>query len=267
MKKYALIGHNISYSLSAVIHKAVYDVCGIDATYEIKSIEENKLGEFVEYAKTHLDGFNVTKPYKEKIIPYLTDCTLKSVNTVVVKQGKLYGYSTDAYGFWNDVVRNFGEIKGKALVLGSGGVGRVIASILKEKGMDVYLNNRTTKTGERVASELGVKFVTKGDVSPDLVVNCTSYGFNDGENPALDENGKMQINAQNVKWVYDTIYCPPETEFLKSFPNAKKANGYGMLILQAVQADRITCEKEISKSQENEIYELAMARITKGERQ
>jgi shikimate 5-dehydrogenase len=77
----------------------------------------------------------------------------------------------------------------------------------------------------------------------------------------------MQINAQNVKWVYDTIYSPPETEFLKSFPNVKKANGYGMLILQAVQADRIMCEKEISKSQENEIYELAMARITKGERQ
>ena len=266
MKRYALIGHNISYSLSSVIHRAVYDVCGIDATYEIISVEESELDAFVEYAKRNLDGFNITKPYKEKILPYLTDCTLKSVNTVVVKDGKLYGYSTDAYGFMRDIKLNFGSVSGKALVLGAGGAGRVIASALKQSGMDVYLNNRTEETGLRVAEEIGVKFVTKGDVTPDFVVNCTSYGFNAGENPALDGSGKMQINDGKVKWVYDTIYSPPETEFLKSFPSAKKANGYGMLIFQAVEADRIMCERKISEQQEKQIYELAMARITKGER-
>ncbi len=256
MKRYALIGHHIAYSLSPLIHEAIYKKLGLDATYEIIDVGVEELCKTVEKLKGY-DGFNVTKPHKLNVIPFLEKTPLKSVNTVAVKDGVMTGYSTDGYGFSRDVKLKFGNVYGKALVLGAGGVAGVIASELKSMGLDVYVTNRTREKAERLAVEIGVTACKIDEIEADFIVNCTSCGFNEGENPAAlegrTENG-LAVKADKVKWAYDTIYSPPETEFLKSFPLAQKANGYGMLILQAIEADRIMCKTEIDERTEMEIY-------------
>ncbi len=258
MQKYALIGHNISYSRSPEIHNEIYKTIGLEAEYEVISLEADELEKFTKYAKENLKGFNITKPYKEKIIPFLDYADGKSVNTVVNREGKLYGYSTDGYGFTRHAQLEFGKMQGKALVLGAGGVARVIIPELKNMGITVYLWNRSEDKGKALATELGVNYTNREDIAPNLIVNCTSFGFNEGENPVKSE-GKIVVDGKAVKWVYDTIYSPPKTELLKTFSSAKNANGYGMLVLQAVQADRIMCG-EITKEQEEKIYETLIAK-------
>ena len=257
MKKYALLGHHISYTLSPLIHEIIYKKIGLDAVYEIVDEGKENLPNAVKKLKTY-EGFNITKPHKQNIIPYLTKPTLESVNTVTVKNGVMTGYSTDGYGFTRDIQKRFRKIYGKALVLGAGGVAGVIAKELKNMGLKVYITNRTQEKAEALAKSLGIKAVNIDEIAPDFIVNCTSCGFNRGENPACKE-GKTElglvVKSENIKWAYDTIYSPPETDFLKSFPFAQKANGYGMLILQAVEADRIMCEVDIDERTEDEIYE------------
>lgn len=256
MKRLALIGHNISYSLSPYIHDKIFKKTGFEASYELISLSKEELSESVERLLDY-DGFNITKPHKQSILPYLTDNKLKSVNTVRVENGKMYGYSTDAYGFIRDVHIRFGSICGKALVLGAGGVAGVIVEALKKEGLDVYIWNRTKEKANDMAREYGVKSVEREDVAPDLIVNCTSCGFNRGENPMADSSGKLAVDISNVKWAYDTIYSPPETDFLACF-SCQKANGLGMLVLQAVEADRIMCGLDITEQAEREIYDEIM---------
>ncbi len=254
MKKYALIGENISYSLSPLIHEAIYEKMGFSGNYELISVSKDELGELCTRLKSEYSGFNVTKPHKQNIVEFLEFADGKSVNTVSVKNGVMRGTTTDGYGFTRDLKLNFGEVSGKALVLGAGGVSRVIVAELKNMGMDVYVYNRTRETGEALARETGVKYAEREDVCPDLLVNCTSFGLHKGENPVLDAHGNVAVNAQNLKWVYDTIYSPPVTDLLKTFPSAKNVNGLGMLILQAIEADRIMCDFDIDEQTEWRLY-------------
>ena len=173
-RKLALIGKDISYSLSPMIHGEIFREMDYDATYELFSVDVAELPMLVEKLKSEYVGFNVTKPHKQNILPFLDDCDLKSVNTVRVDGDKLHGASTDGYGFSRDLKIRFGEkIKGTALVLGAGGVARVIAPELKKIGFDVYIRNRTVSKAEELAAELGLK-VADESVKPDLIVNCTT---------------------------------------------------------------------------------------------
>ena len=129
MKKFCLLGHNISYSLSPLIHKRIYEATGFDATYELLSVSLDELPAAVEKLKSY-DGFNVTKPHKLNILPYLSGEHPLSVNTVRVTGGRLYGYSTDGYGFTRDIKLRFGNVCGNALVLGAGGAARVVVEEL-----------------------------------------------------------------------------------------------------------------------------------------
>lgn len=265
-RKLALIGKDISYSLSPLIHGEIFREMGYDATYELFSVDKDELPALVKKLKSEYVGFNITKPHKQNILPYLDDTDLKSVNTVRVDGDKLHGYSTDGYGFSRDLKIRFGEkIHGTALVLGAGGVARVIVDELKKLGFDVYIRNRTVARAEALADEFGAH-VADESVKPDLVVNCTSYGFNRGENPALafdEQSGRDHwvFNDGRLKWMYDTIYSPPVTDFLASFPSAERANGLGMLILQAIEADRIMCGFDIDDDLEKKLYADIMRKI------
>lgn len=264
-RKLALIGKDISYSLSPLIHGEIFREMGYDATYELFSVDKEDLPELVKKLKAEYVGFNITKPHKQNILPYLDDTDLKSVNTVRVDGDKLHGFSTDGYGFSRDLKIRFGEkVHGTALVLGAGGVARVIVEELKKLGFDVYIRNRTESKATELAAEFGLK-VADESVKPDLVVNCTSYGFNRGENPAIafDETGHDHwvFNDGRLKWMYDTIYSPPVTDFLASFPSAEGANGLGMLILQAIEADRIMCGFDIDATLEKKLYADIMRKI------
>ena len=140
--KFGLTGNPLGHSLSKVIHTELFKLKNVDYDYELypdKSVEN-----VFENTLSKLDGFNITIPYKTDIIKFLdeTDDKVKlynSCNTVVNKNGRYCGYNTDVYGFLNSLKRCNVDLCGKkVLVLGSGGVSRMMAFECALNGSKVY---------------------------------------------------------------------------------------------------------------------------------
>lgn len=250
MKKFALLGHDIEYSLSPTIHNFVFKELKIDASYSLLSMTDDELKN--DNARLFdLDGFNVTKPHKEHITDLIENCSLKAVNTVKNKNGKLSGYSTDEYGFVSDLTLNENSFYGdRVLILGAGGSAYSIAAALKKLDADVYVYNRTWEKAEELANITGITpLSTVEGFVPDAVVNCTTLGLN-GENSL-----PYDLNIKSVKWAYDLIYNT-FTPFYKTFhqKGARSYTGLGMLIFQALKSDEIFLDVSFTKEEEKAMY-------------
>ena len=254
--KFGVIGEHLKHSFSKEIHEKIADY-----SYVVKEIEPNKLGSFLTEAD--FCGINVTIPYKEKVIPYLysisdTAKKIGAINTVVNKDGKLYGYNTDYMGMRSLILRNGIDLKGKkALILGNGG---------------------TAKTGYHVLSDLGAKEVLLVGRNPDFcdvlygdvaklhsdaefILNTTPVGmFPKNEGKIIDISLFPKLSG-----LIDAVYNPLRTNLvLDALEKGIKAEaGLYMLVSQAVYAseffmdttyDSSVCEnvfKDILKEKEN----------------
>ena len=144
--KYGLIGEHLKHSFSKVIHEEIGDY-----VYEIKEIEPQSVEAFMK-AKDFV-AINVTIPYKETVIPYLDfiDESAKkigAVNTVLNKDGKLYGYNTDYFGMKSLIERIGLEIKGKKiLIIGTGGTSKTATAVVSDMGAKeiIYVSSRVKK--------------------------------------------------------------------------------------------------------------------------
>lgn len=259
MKHYALLGHNISYSLSPKIHNIIYDYMDFDGDYRLISLSEEELDKAQPMLK-ELNGFNVTKPHKINIIKHLDNdfSSCGSVNTVTVNKGEMSGYSTDGIGFLRHLKSVFKDLDNSAaLVLGAGGVAKVIVKELIACCGKVYVYNRTIDKARELTAEFGA-LIADETIKPSLIVNCTSFGYNSDENPL-----PRQFDLSQLKFAYDTIYNPPKTEFLSSCERAgaKCTNGLGMLINQAIEADKIMCGFALNDSQYDELYDIIVKEL------
>jgi len=248
-KKYALIGENIGYSLSPKIHAAIYEKFSVAyASYKLFDIKsENLETEIINLKK--LNGFNVTKPYKQKIIQFLDKIDnekFSAVNTVVNKKGALIGYNTDYIGFLHHIkeLREKSKIdiyNRPALVLGAGGVAEVIVPALMALGADVHIYNRTEKKAIALAKKFSAKVAAcKNEKSYYVVVNCTSCGLQNGEDMSTN------LDFSSTALAYDTIYF--DTLFLQSAKSAGvlvAENGLNMLLYQAIAAHEIFFDVKI----------------------
>ena len=104
MKRFGLIGHPVGHSWSKEIHEKEYERLRIEASYELINLEPRTKDEGLRDVLMSMDGVNVTIPYKQKVIPLLDWISdeareVGAVNTIVNKDGKLYGYNTDVVGF------------------------------------------------------------------------------------------------------------------------------------------------------------------------
>jgi 3-dehydroquinate dehydratase/shikimate dehydrogenase len=163
-------------------------------------------------------------PYKEAILKYLdnTDSHTTKIgacNTIVRAQdGKLYGFNTDTAGVVRPLEQRIPLEGARILVLGAGGAARAAVFGLKERGCEVFILNRTPAPAQKLARQAKARTIKRQDLRKlafDVIVNATPVGMsNSGESP-LHEN---EINA---KYVFDMVYDPPETRFLK----AAKARG------------------------------------------
>ena len=133
MKKYGCIGKKLTHSFSKEIHAKLADY-----DYELIELPEDKIKPFFE--KKNFNAINVTIPYKETVIPYLdfvSDIALRigAVNTIVNKNGKLYGYNTDYYGMKALIEKTGIVLKGKkVLILGTGGTSKTTQIVAKDLG-------------------------------------------------------------------------------------------------------------------------------------
>lgn len=245
MRKFGLLGKNIEYSFSREFFSEFFLKNDIDATYV--NFDEKEFPDFEEFKKKHpqLSGFNVTTPYKLKIIEGLDelDDTAKrvgAVNTVKIKDGKYIGYNTDAYGFIRSIFPKIENHHEQALILGTGGAAKAIATALKSMSIaPTFVSRNPQNAGEISYNDLNEKVIQQHY----LIVNCTPVGTYPDERKCPDIPYKYLTKRH---FLYDLVYNPPLTKFLAlgKQSGTKLANGQKMLEYQALKAWEIWNENE-----------------------
>ena len=247
---YGVFGDPVRHSLSPHLHNTLFRQRGLNAVYLAFTVDRDMLGLAFEAIRTlGMRGANLTIPLKEEAlnhideIPEDIDRCIGALNTVVNRDGLLYGYNTDVPGFLAALKDELGfDPSGKkTLVVGAGGAARAAAFALAHAGADtVHLTNRTKDRASGLAEHL-VEYFPETDIeaaaaevftgeSFDLVVNATSCGMKSGEPSPFDLASLKKAGA-----AYDLIYKPARTPFLDSAEKLKipAANGLGMLAAQA----------------------------------
>ena len=252
-KQFAVIGDPIEHSKSPVMHNAAFRHLNIDAEYLKIHVKIEDLKEFIEDARKDLDGFNVTVPHKYEIIPYLDEISelariSESVNTVTVKNGKLYGDTTDGYGLEMGIKESFGlNIKNETVTfLGCGGAVKAVATHFASHGIKkMYFVNRTISRAEQLIENIKKYFpvelaccvptdeaqIKQFLEDSGVLVQGTSLG--------LKEDDPAPINLDLIPehiCIYDTIY--KKTKLLKyAEENGNKyADGRSMLLHQGAKS-------------------------------
>ncbi|MBF0493791.1 MAG: shikimate dehydrogenase [Candidatus Omnitrophica bacterium] len=263
-KLYGLLGRNISYSLSPLMHNAAFRHFGIDAEYSVFDKQEQEVTGFFRDAVSSgsVAGFNVTVPYKIKIKELIESHTggsihdsakiLGAINTVSVNSKGVVGYNTDGQGFYHSLRDETGfDPKGKNIfVFGAGGAGRAISFFIAsrpDRPRQIVIYDPDTKNAEFVTEELNASFARGIGVSADagtinryltksdLAVNATPLGTKSGDDAPFDVTllGKTAV-------VYDLVYSR-ETSVVKSAREKGliAVNGLGMLVNQGALAFEI----------------------------
>ncbi|MFC4870483.1 shikimate dehydrogenase family protein [Negadavirga shengliensis] len=241
MKKYGLIGYPLTHSFSKKYFSEKFEREGKrDCQYELYEIPEiNQLPGLIASEKD-LVGLNVTIPYKEKVIPFLDrldpSCrAIGAVNCIKIREGQLVGFNTDYFGFKESLEKWLGKERPKALVLGTGGASKAVAEVLKDLGMDFLKVSRNAGIGDSVITYEQLyadKRILKDHL---LIINTTPRGTypNTGSMPDIPMDG-----LGNGHRVYDLVYNPEETLFMRAAAErgAATKNGMEMLHLQAEAA-------------------------------
>ena len=253
---YFLLGNPVAHSLSPLIHNAGFRALDINAVYLAAPVKEANLGAAVKGLKAlAAGGCNVTSPYKEAVIPYLDRVAdeaklVSSVNTIVNRDGTLYGTSTDGEGFYLALLEaaSDDDLKSPALLIGAGGSARAIAYTLAKKGLqELYLANRSPGNAKSLAGlikkqtplkncrtlSLAGQGLKEALAASRLIIYClpldaeevvTAFSLKD-----MDFNGKI---------FFDLRYRPAETAVMKTaaLAGAQTFNGIGLLFRQALLA-------------------------------
>lgn len=245
--KTAVIGHPISHSKSPLIHGYWLEKHGLSGSYEAIDIPTHDLKQCVaDIIKDGFSGFNVTIPHKISIMAICDEVdvlatAIGAVNTVTIKDGKLYGTNTDGFGFIENIKRNSSDFdfkKGKAVVLGAGGAANaVIYALLQEGVPEIFITNRTKEKAQKLTAFdpqkiKAIDWALRHDVleNANLIINTTSLGM--AGNPALEINLRA---APAHALVTDIVYAPLMTDLLTRAKSCKlrTVTGIGMLLHQA----------------------------------
>jgi len=253
MKKFAVIGDPVEQSLSPILHKEIYRQLGANASYEKVHVMEETLSLFMD--SNLFDGFNVTIPHKESIIPYLDslDEAAKLIGAVNCIVGNI-GYNTDWVGFLDSMVLNQVDLDEKyCLIIGAGGAARSVAYALIQANVKSIVFQNRTKSREAELTTWVNKLYPKNRPgrNPDIIINCTPVGMWP-KIQAIPFN-IHQINQIGV--LVDTIYNPIDTEWLQKGKKAgaKIVKGIDMFIAQGLASANIWFGEEVSKKIDLEI--------------
>jgi shikimate dehydrogenase len=270
MKKYCLIGWPLKHSLSAEIHNTAFRMLAIDAIYEKKEINPANFEEEIKEVKDNYSGFNITIPYKSRIIPFLTDLDIKAknvgaVNTACRIKGKWKGYNTDIDGFIAPLLRLNRRFK-KCFIMGSGGAARaVIYALIRYLSPEViWMGVIEFDQSEKLKSDFQQYACEKNisiEIYPvekmndkiseaDLIINATPVGTFPEINQ-IPLTGIKNITANTV--VYDLVYNPSKTRLLREVEMAsascKTINGLEMLVGQAAAAFKLWTNQNMPQAE------------------
>lgn len=235
---YGLIGRKLGHSFSKPIHEAMG--C---PEYSMFPMEPEALDAFMR--EKRFSGVNVTIPYKLDVIPYLDEISdeareIGSVNTVVNRGGRLYGYNTDIYGFIY-MVKSAGIdfSDKKVLVLGSGGTSRTACAAAKKLGCRELV--KISRSGEDNYDNISRHY------DADIIVNTTPVGmFPNCPDSPLPLGGFTKLSG-----VVDVVYNPLRTGILLEAEKRgiRRGGGLKMLVAQAKRAEELFFDKAIPDSE------------------
>ena len=250
-KLYGLVGFPIQHSLSPCMHNAAFSALKIKARYKLFELKSNQFKNFLGgLTKHNIGGFNVTYPYKEEMIKFLSSKSLGvkeigAVNTVVVdKGGRLKGFNTDYLGF----IAHLKELKlkpKKVALIGAGGAAKAICFALAkmkinqlciydiDKFKSLSLFKKLNSSFPKIKFDVGSRLEDLEIFNKDLLVNASPVGMHQND-PCLVAPGDLHAGL----FVYDLIYSPCQTKLisLAKERNLNFSNGLGMLLYQGVFA-------------------------------
>jgi len=226
--KFGLVGKDISYSFSRGHFTEKFKQLGLD-NHSYMNFDLPEIEKFEKLLLNHpeVKGLNVTIPYKQTVIPYLTRLdaiaeSIGAVNTIKVDKDGLSGYNTDCYGFQKSIDPFLKKHHKKALVLGTGGASKAVAYVFEKLDILSKFVSRNPEKDQLSYSELDKVIFEEFTI----LVNCTPLGTH----PNVDQKPDIPYKYLTEKHLlFDLIYNPARTAFLLE-------NGHRMLELQAEKA-------------------------------
>lgn len=237
-KRFGLLGHDITYTLSPIIHSAIFKKSKIKASYSVVDVGQDKFQETIRDMVTGYDGFNITKPYKsmalkfvKKLSPEAKKC--QNINTVFGNTG----YNTDYSAITSIFRHKFGNLEGgKCTIFGSGSAATTSAVAFGEMGNSLTIICRNPGEGRKIADHLcgiglgkpdiiGLQYAR--EVDSDVVVNAISSG--NIEFPRITCEVAVNFNyGERGNNFYDSVM---------SYHG--KITGEEILLAQAIDAEQI----------------------------
>lgn len=246
-----VFGDPVDDNPTGVVEEAAFAAKNLNYRYLTIKVLPEDLGKAMDSVKIFdMKGINLTMPHKIKVLPYLDELSpaaeiIGAVNTVIQKEGKLFGENTDGKGFVT-ALKNSGETldKKNVTILGAGGAARAIAVECALNGAaHINIINRSIEKGEELASLIQMKTDSSAKYlnwknnmeipsDTDILINATSIGFS----PNVTDKPDIDYTTITPEMcVCDVIFNPAETIFLKTAAEngAKTITGLGMLVQQA----------------------------------
>lgn len=229
MRHFGLIGRTLGHSFSAKFFNGKFRAEQIDADYNLFEIESiDMLPALVK--ERELEGFNVTIPYKESVIPYLDELSeeakaIGAVNCVVVLDGKMVGHNTDITGIeaslhWLDIAP-----EAKVLILGTGGASKAVQYVLRKYGVSFTVVSRDEQKGDTTYTKLSAEDITEHKI----IINTTPLGMA----PDVESAPEIDYSAIGAEHkAFDLVYNPAETLFLKCCKEQGASAMGGIMMLQ-----------------------------------
>ena len=230
--KYGLIGERLGHSFSKDVHSMLADY-----EYTLCEIPKEELGDFMTRAP--FTAINVTIPYKEAVIPYLSYISdearrIGAVNTIVKRDGRLYGYNTDFFGMSAQINKMRLDLAGKkTVILGTGGTSKTARAVAESMGANPIITVSRTKKEDAIDYDE----LMKEHLDARIIINTTPVGM-------YPKNDAAPIDVtlfKNLEGVLDAIYNPLRTSLVLDAlkMGAKAEGGLYMLVAQAVYASEI----------------------------
>lgn len=253
MKKFGLLGKNISYSFSPTLHEKIFELYNIEAEYKIYDLDnENSIEHFLSTLKADgILGLNITIPYKTTILKFVNELSpevkaIGAANCIKFSDSKIIAYNTDYFGLIKTFKKMGLNLKNKkVVVLGSGGAAKATIKALEDLKAIVYTVSRDPeKAKQTLHSSFTISYDELMKTSGYLIINATPVGTF----PNTEISPVPKEVLLNFDFALDLIYNPKETLFLKfAYSNNKQIeNGLCMLISQGVKSEEIWNEVELN---------------------
>lgn len=267
-----VIGNPICHTFSPQIHNTFANCFKQNICYLPFNVKEEELLKALRGAfALDIKGINVTVPYKKSIIKYLYDIDkqaeqIGSVNTLKYTENGYTGYNTDIDGIRYSLENENISLKNKdILIIGAGGAAcPAVFLAAKNECRKIIIANRTIENAVKLKENIlnfynaDIETISLNDIDDikncDIIIQTTTVGFGEQEGLSPIKNNDF-YNKKNVEFVFDVIYKPWKTQFLKDAQKAgcKILNGFNMLFYQAVAAEEIWFERKYDENIKKQI--------------